>query len=93
MSGFQTSVTQAVKRIERMEFYFDALMLASENCPDLLAEDLLVKGMLEELTAYYEGGQWMKDYTLDEQGLLPPKLKRGVLSQDGVFNLLARIFP
>ena len=43
------------------------------------------------LLAYYEGGQWLKDYESDERGELPPGLKRGVLSQDGVYNLLSEI--
>jgi len=44
---------------------------------------------LEELFAYYESRQWLADYEADEAGLLPADLKRGVLSQDGVYNLLA----
>ena len=85
------TVKQAVRRIERMELYYNALCLAAQNCPELLQEDSLVSCMLAELTDYYHSGQWLKDYTLDEQGLLPPALKRGVLSQEGVFNLLDRI--
>ena len=42
----------------------------------------------QALLDYYESGQWLRDYELDEQGLLPPDLKRGVLSQDGVYDLL-----
>ena len=43
---------------------------------------------LKELLDYYENGQWLLDYELDEQGLLPGQLKRGILSQDGLYNLL-----
>ena len=31
----------------------------------------------------------MRHYMLDEAGLLPKDLKRGVLSEDGVYHLLA----
>ena len=31
---------------------------------------------------------WKQDFADDEAGLLPPDLKRGVLSEDGVFDLL-----
>ena len=41
-----------------------------------------------ELTEYYLGGQWLRDYEADERGELPVGLKRGVLSQDGLWNLL-----
>ena len=42
----------------------------------------------EELLQYYLGGQWLRDYEADERGELPEGLKRGVLSEDGVWNLL-----
>ena len=41
-----------------------------------------------ELLEYYLGGQWLADYQADERGELPPDLRRGVLSQDGLWNLL-----
>ena len=43
----------------------------------------------QALIDYYESGQWLKDYEADERGDLPRDLKRGVLSQDGLWNLLA----
>lgn len=44
----------------------------------------------QELTDYYFGGQWLADYQADERGELPADLKRGVLSEDGVWNLLTQ---
>ena len=44
----------------------------------------------QALLDYYESGQWLKDYEADEQGQLPPTLKRGVLSQDGLWELLSK---
>ena len=41
-----------------------------------------------ELLEYYLGGQWLRDYEADERGELPPDLRRGILSQDGLWNLL-----
>lgn len=43
------------------------------------------------LEEYYTAGDWRKDYEADEVGLLPTDLKRGVLSQDGVYNLVERL--
>ena len=82
---------ETILRIRRMEFYFDTLRSAAETVPHLLREDDPVRDMLRELVTYYEGGQWLRDYEADEQGLLPKGLKRGVLSQDGVFELLSEI--
>lgn len=43
---------------------------------------------LQKLSDYYGSKQWRKDFEADEQGLYPEDLKRGVLSEDGVYNLL-----
>ena len=45
---------------------------------------------LQELEAYYTSPEWQEDYAADEAGLLPEGLKRGVLSQDGISDLLDR---
>ena len=78
---------KAIDRIRQMEYYFDRLRekVASGGEPDTLE----LREMLDKLTAYYENGQWLADYCLDEAGGLPPGLKRGVLSQDGLYDLLA----
>lgn len=45
---------------------------------------------LKELEDYYTSPEWQEDYAADEAGLLPEGLKRGVLSQDGIGDLLDR---
>ena len=60
-----------------MEARFDRLLA---NSPE--SDDLAI------LLDYYENGQWLRDYRLDEQGLLPSDLKRGILSEDGFYNYL-----
>ena len=76
---------EAIERVRRMERCFDTLQqMAAEN-PDAIDQVLL-----GELRAYYEGGQWLQDYALDEQGCFPADLKRGVLSQDGVYDFLEK---
>lgn len=44
---------------------------------------------IEALDSYYGSEDWKQDYADDEAGLLPPYLKRGVLSEDGIWNLLS----
>lgn len=68
---------ERIRRIQHMEAMFDRLRLEKDPA------------LLKELTDYYESGQWLLDYEADERGELPPELKRGVLSQDGIWNLLA----
>ena len=65
-----------IERIEYMEALYDRAIETGEISP--------------ELTAYYESGQWLQDYEADERGELPRNLKRGVLSQDGLWELLSK---
>ena len=43
------------------------------------------------LDRYYGSDVWRQDLADDESGLLPDDLKRGVLSEDGIWNLLADV--
>lgn len=80
-----------VKRIYRMERYFDALCQAVKCDAESIEHDTTLQSMLRDLTAYYENGQWLADYETDERGELPSELRRGVLSQDALYNLLCEI--
>ena len=82
---------EAWARIEKMEACLDALQNIARTNPETLRQDPLAGEMLHALIRYYEGGQWLRDYELDEQGLLPPGLKRGVLSQDGLYDFFEKI--
>ena len=46
---------------------------------------------IQKLTNYYESPDWRSDFESDEHGELPKGLKRGVLSEDGIYNLLIEI--
>ena len=65
-----------IERVEKYERLFDEAVLSPD--PEKLAL----------LNAYYVSGEWREDYEADERGELPPDLKRGVLSQDALYNLL-----
>ena len=43
-----------------------------------------------KLEEYYSSQQWKDDFTLDEEGDFTENLKRGVLSEDGIYNVLER---
>lgn len=55
----------------------------------ILLEDEYTK-KLNILKKYYNK-KWLQDYELDEKKLLPKDLKRGVLSQDELYNLLMEL--
>ncbi len=83
---------KTIHRISRMERAYDELCHALCHDPAALAAPGLQKH-LAILVRYYEGGAWLSDYERDERGELPKDLKRGVLSEDGVYNLLSEIDP
>ena len=45
---------------------------------------------IRKLEEYYTSPQWKADFVADEAGQYPDKLKRGVLSEDGIWNMLER---
>ena len=72
-------------RILVMEYRYDTLRAHSRE--EIRTSPRLGR-MLRALAAYADSGRWRKDYEADEQGRLPKWLKRGVLSQDGLYDLL-----
>ena len=48
------------------------------------------QAQIRRLEAYYTGPQWKEDLAMEEAGKFPEKLRRGVLSQDGIWNMLER---
>ena len=62
-----------------------------KDCPESIKENEEVKVKITELENYQESGQWLLDYECDERGGLPSDLKRGVLSEDMLYNLLCDV--
>lgn len=71
-----------------MKERFDSLERSVRVLEGALAECGNFKDDYKALGRYMKSGKWLKDYEADEQGRLPADLKRGVLSQDGLYNLL-----
>lgn len=75
-----------MKRIIEMELIFDILQENIDNKNEIMFQNLYKK-----LVKYYESNDWKEDYHLDELGLLPSNLKRGILSEDGIYNFITSI--
>lgn len=45
---------------------------------------------IKKLESYYTSQQWKEDFSMDEKREFPDRLKRGVLSEDGIYNVLER---
>ncbi len=65
-----------LRRIEHYERLYDEALMSRDGMA------------LRALNEYLSSGLWLEDYEADERGELPPDLKRGVLSQDALYDLL-----
>lgn len=70
-----------IERICEMERSYDKVSDALKAIEE--AKDNIVR-----LRQYMDSGLWKDDFEADERGELPANLKRGVLSEDGLWNLL-----
>ena len=77
-----------IERIERMERNLERATNALRVLNDALDEYETVQESLHELDSYYGSDTWKQDFADDEQGRLPKDLKRGVLSEDAIWNVL-----
>ena len=66
------------EQIKRITYYENIMQKAANGSRELL----------RQLSDYYGSPAWKRDYAADEAGLFPKELKRGVLSEDGIYDLL-----
>ena len=78
-----------IERIRHMEQLYDLATEAMKEQPMSASTHAKAQEAMAELAAYYGSDEWKQDFADDEAGLLPKDLKRGVLSEDGLWNLLA----
>ena len=79
-----------VKRIEKMEEILDNANRIMDELEEKFEELREYQEKIKELEEYYTGEDWKEDFELDEEGKLPEDLKRGVLSEDAVYDMLER---
>ena len=77
-----------IERITHMEGLLDKSTEVIHRLEQALEDFAALQPDIAELEAYYTSPQWRKDFEADEAGKLPKDLKRGVLSEDGLWNLL-----
>ena len=77
-----------IERIKRMEQHLDRASQAVIKLSAALDDYEAAQEAIRQLSAYYNSDNWKKDFADDEQGRLPKDLKRGMLSEDGIWNLL-----
>ena len=79
---------EQIERIRKMENCLDASEKALQALSGALSAFEEAWPQFQKLSDYYGGDLWMQDYEDDEAGKLPRDLKRGVLSEDAVYDLI-----
>lgn len=77
-----------IDRIREMESYLDETDIALTELSDALYKYEEIRDKYCKLEAYYGSKDWKDDFEADEAGRLPQGLKRGVLSEDALYDLI-----
>ncbi|MBR4828739.1 MAG: DUF4298 domain-containing protein [Muribaculaceae bacterium] len=80
---------EQIARIRKMERRLDRALAAVKRLSAALDKYEATKEDIDALDEYYGSNEWRQDFEDDEAGLLPEGLKRGVLSEDGIWNMLS----
>jgi hypothetical protein len=80
---------EQIERIRCMEQLYDFVSESITEFPIPLDKYERMQEAVVTLFDYYGSDEWKQDYADDEAGLLPKDLKRGVLSEDGLWNLFS----
>ncbi len=81
---------EQIIRIKEMEIAYDKVSCAVNALDDATEQYVKVLPYLQKLLSYYVSELWQDDFADDEAGKFPADLKRGVLSEDGVYDLLMK---
>ncbi len=79
---------EQTKRIRQMERAFVRASAALKRLSSAIDKYEEAKADFTALTSYYGSDDWKQDFLDDESGRLSKGLNRGVLSEDGIWNLL-----
>ena len=82
---------QQIARIRTMEQRMNRAAAAVKRLSVALDKWETAQDDITALGEYYGSDLWRQDFADDEAGLLPADLKRGVLSEDGLWNLLVDV--
>ncbi len=77
-----------VKRITEMESILEEALRRMDMAEEVPKALLAYQSEIKKLDEYYSSQDWKDDLALDEDGRLPKDLKRGVLSEDGIYDAL-----
>lgn len=78
-----------ISEIRRMEDHLNAAAPAVADFSDALEKFAAAQLWIRELNRYYGSEEWFAHLAADDAGELPQNLRRGVLSEDALYDLIA----
>lgn len=82
---------QRIERIQEMEASFNKVRKAVASMHGSLKMLSDVEEDIDLLQNYQSSKKWLEDFEADERGEIPKDLPRGVLSEDGLHDLLVDV--
>ena len=80
-----------IERVSTMEKAYDSVTEMVQSLNGSIDKYIELQSKIEMLQRYQESEQWMQDYEADEGGKIPAYIKRGVLSEDGLYSTLCDV--
>ena len=77
-----------LERIQHMETVLDDVSSGLAQVSAAVDRYREILPQIRELSAYFGSADWNKDFDDDREGKLPANLKRGVLSEDAIYDVL-----
>ncbi len=78
----------AIARVARMEEVYDSCSQAMAALIEAAGQYLAREQDLRALEGYYTGPEWIKDHDAERQDFFPKDMKRGILTEDAIWDLL-----
>jgi len=75
-------------RIIQMEEIYERIQQKANALEQAISEYEELQSEINILEAYYTSQDWKDDFVMEEKGEIPQGIQRGILSEDGIYNLL-----
>ncbi len=83
-----TAMEQRLARIARMEAIYDRARALVDTLLETGQGELDWNGDFQALEDYYFSPLWLSDFDADRAGEIPKDMKRGILTEDAIYDLL-----
>lgn len=81
-------INDTIRRISLYEEKLNRCSAVHTRLLEAMEDFRSIQQDVEDLERYYGGQEWKTDFERDEQGLIPKEIRRGVLSEDGIYSML-----